>query len=299
MPYIKQAWVNDSSPLNATRMNYIEDGIYNAQATADAATGRIADPTPKAANDVLYYDGAAWKSGKLVNAMVDSSAAIAYSKLSLAGSIVNADISNAAAIAYAKLALSGSIVNADIASGAAIAYSKLSGVAKSIGYGTSLPGSPSDGDEYILVDDATTPTYQWRFRYHSGSGNTDKWEFVGGSPVIKTGTSGVSSTGYTDCGPTFTIPRSGQYMIAWTANTNGSADSSAIQGLVSLNNNGSISDSDAVMINGATVRTGGGGSQKQFTCTASTVVKVQCKGTGAGSISIPLSSMTVVPIRVS
>jgi hypothetical protein len=65
------------------------------------------------------------KSGVITNSMVNASAAIAYSKLSLSNSIVNADINSSAAIAYSKLSLSGSIVNADINASAAIAYSKL------------------------------------------------------------------------------------------------------------------------------------------------------------------------------
>ena len=65
-------------------------------------------------------------SNSIVNADVNSAAAIAYTKLALSASIVNADISGSAAIAYSKLALSASIVDADIAAGAAIAYSKLS-----------------------------------------------------------------------------------------------------------------------------------------------------------------------------
>lgn len=64
-------------------------------------------------------------SGAILNADINSSAAIAYSKLNLATSILNADINGSAAIAYSKLNLSGSILNADINSSAAIAYSKL------------------------------------------------------------------------------------------------------------------------------------------------------------------------------
>jgi hypothetical protein len=64
-------------------------------------------------------------SGAVVNADINASAAIAYSKLALAGSIVNADIGASAAIAYSKLALTGSIVNADIVASAGIPYSKL------------------------------------------------------------------------------------------------------------------------------------------------------------------------------
>lgn len=64
-------------------------------------------------------------SGSIINTDINASAAIAYSKLNLSGSIVNADISNSAAIAYSKLNLSGSIVNTDINASAAIAFSKL------------------------------------------------------------------------------------------------------------------------------------------------------------------------------
>ena len=52
-----------------------------------------------------------------------------------------------------------------------------------VGYGTSLPGSPVDGQEAILVDSITAPTYQWRMRYNAGSTSTYKWEFVGGTPA--------------------------------------------------------------------------------------------------------------------
>lgn len=64
-------------------------------------------------------------SGSIVNSDIYSGAAIAYSKLNLTGDIVNADINSSAAIVYSKLSLTGSIVNADIASGAAIAVNKL------------------------------------------------------------------------------------------------------------------------------------------------------------------------------
>lgn len=62
-------------------------------------------------------------AASITNAQISTSAAIAYSKLSLTGSIVNADVAGGAAIAYSKLALTGSILNADLAG--SIAYSKL------------------------------------------------------------------------------------------------------------------------------------------------------------------------------
>lgn len=61
----------------------------------------------------------------LTNSNISSSAAIAYSKLALAGSIVNSDVSPSAAISYSKLSLSNSLVNSDISSSAAISRSKV------------------------------------------------------------------------------------------------------------------------------------------------------------------------------
>ena len=61
----------------------------------------------------------------IVNADINSSAAISYSKLNLSNSILNSDIGSSAAIAYSKLNLSGSILNADISSSAAIEVNKL------------------------------------------------------------------------------------------------------------------------------------------------------------------------------
>ncbi len=61
----------------------------------------------------------------IVNADINSAAAIAYSKLALSSGIVNTDINASAAIAYGKLALSGGIVNTDISASAEIAVSKL------------------------------------------------------------------------------------------------------------------------------------------------------------------------------
>src|SRR6516165_9884547 len=52
-----------------------------------------------------------------------------------------------------------------------------------IPYGTSLPASPFDGQEAILVDSVTNPSYQWRFRFNAGSTSAYKWECVGATPL--------------------------------------------------------------------------------------------------------------------
>lgn len=45
MPYIKKEWINDLTPLNATNMNHIEDGIYDVTQTADTNENNIGDLT--------------------------------------------------------------------------------------------------------------------------------------------------------------------------------------------------------------------------------------------------------------
>jgi hypothetical protein len=97
----------------------------------------------------------------IVNADVNPSAAIAYSKLNLADSIVNADVSASAAIAYSKLNISGLITSADIADGtivnddinasAAIALSKLAvdPLARANHTGTQTSGTISDFDTQV------------------------------------------------------------------------------------------------------------------------------------------------------
>lgn len=103
------------------------NGVYRPVAGSDTAVFPNLKLTAlTTANGVLSTDGSGnINSGKLVNANVDASAAIAYSKLALTGSVVDADIAYGAAIAYGKLNLSNGIQNGDINASAAIAYSKL------------------------------------------------------------------------------------------------------------------------------------------------------------------------------
>ena len=86
-------------------------------------------------------------------------------------------------------------------------------------YGTSLPGSPADGQEYVLVDSTTNPNWSLRFRYNAGSANTDKWEYMGGTPItaeVTTDESTASTTyaALTTAGPSIVIPRAGVWLIS-------------------------------------------------------------------------------------
>jgi hypothetical protein len=87
-----------------------------------------------------------------------------------------------------------------------------------IGMGTSLPASPFDGQEFILVDSLTAPTYSWRLRYVAAKA-TNKWVYIGGagfSHVIPTAQSQVALNTWEDLatvGPDFTTPVAGDWDI--------------------------------------------------------------------------------------
>lgn len=89
-------------------------------------------------------------------------------------------------------------------------------------YATTLPANPVDGQEAVLVDSITSPTYQWRFRYNVQSTSPYKWEFIGGSawcvapgPGITTGSGSYIQVDGTT--PSITLSRAGDYLFTYGA----------------------------------------------------------------------------------
>lgn len=85
--------------------------------------------------------------------------------------------------------------------------------------GTTLPASPTDQQEAILVDSLTAPTYAWRFKYLTAITGTNKWLFIGGGPlVVQVDTNETTqSTTYAALatpGPIVPIPRAGDYVVS-------------------------------------------------------------------------------------
>jgi hypothetical protein len=162
----------------------------NAATATALATGRTFQLTGDVEASGVTFDGTGNVSlttvigtGAIVNADVNASAAIAYSKLNLAGAItsaditdgtiVNGDISATAAIAKTKLDLGGTItsadlvdgtiVNSDINASAGIALSKLATdpLARANHTGTQTASTISDFDTQVRtskVTDLAAPT---------------------------------------------------------------------------------------------------------------------------------------------
>jgi hypothetical protein len=94
------------------------------------------------------------------------------------------------------------------------------GALTAVTYGTSLPATPADGQEAILVDSMTAPTYQWHFRYNAGASGAYKWEFLGGASFTHNIATNETSTAtgwfnLATAGPRFTVPRAGIYEVSY------------------------------------------------------------------------------------
>jgi len=101
-------------------------------------------------------------------------------------------------------------------------------------YATTLPASPVDGQEAILVDSVTNPWYAWRLRYNAGSTSPYKWEYVGGTPWMGAAYGGTwqqfsGNSTFVGASPNFTTPRAGDYWLAFTAQFNTTASGVTIQ----------------------------------------------------------------------
>jgi hypothetical protein len=138
----------------------------------------------------------------------------------LNGGIDNSNISGAAAILASKLA--GYPTDATkFLSGAgtwlAAGYTAIPKVTVS-SFAAGPPGSPSDGDIWIGTSvDGTTK--RWGFQYNAASGSANKWEFIGGPPVVRAASANMTYTGtgayqaYNGFAG-YAIQRAGDYIMA-------------------------------------------------------------------------------------
>jgi len=169
--------------------------------------------------------------------------------------------------------------------------------------GTAFPGSPSDGDEFVLVDSTTNPTYQWRFRYNAGSSSTYKWEFVGGSAkLVRVDTDeSTGSTSYTDLttAVTFTVPAPGDYEVWHGGNFyNETSDKHSYQ---TLHYNGSADTAQETYSKLNALQYVAAAVPRNITVTSASAVKLVHKAEGAPPSTghFPQRWMRVLPTRVS
>jgi hypothetical protein len=96
------------------------------------------------------------------------------------------------------------------------------------GPSTTLPGSPGNAQQAILVDSVSAPTYAWHLQYSTPAA---KWVFIGGFPMyaeVQT-VEACTVTAYgalATAGPSVTLPVAGTYDVeigAWFQGATGAA----------------------------------------------------------------------------
>lgn len=175
------------------------------------------------------------------------------------------------------------------------------------GYAITLPGSPTDGQQAILVDSITLPTYQWLFRWNAGSSNADKWECVGGAPAeaeVATAETTASTT-YVDlatAGPSITVPRAGVYIITFGCEIDKTVSAvTTVHRVAAKLGAAAAADAESIVVtsaNSTTQPTTVASPPIRRTLAASDVVKLQYK-TSADTARHTRRGLTILPVRVS
>lgn len=325
MAYTPTTWVDGSTPVNAANLNKIEQGVDVAdQAAVDAAAAAAAaQTTANGAIPKTLVDA----KGDLLVASADN--VLARLAKGPDGQVLTADAAQALGLKWAPVAggggadlsydgdwVAGTYQDGDVVVKDGIAYLCVGGptavapdpapwgaAALSLpAYGTSLPASPTNGQEAILVDSLTNPTYQWRFRYNAGASGPYKWEFVGGSSVQSevNADQTTSSSAFVDLatvGPQVTVPVAGEYEISVDALMYGAVGAVMLAG-VKIGAAG-VANDDAVQLTepvasspvhvGATFRRA---------VPAGALLKVQYSTTAANSHFLR-RHLRVIPVRVA
>lgn len=162
-------------------------------------------------------------------------------------------------------------------------------------YGIALPTTQIHGQEHILVNSTTNPSYQWRFRYNAASSSAYKWEFIGGVPMYANQETASTTTSGSYVDPTntctLTLPFAGDWELSYGANLEGQDSGPAV---ASLNIGGSVSDNDNILGDGYNVSR----VLRKLGLSASTVVKIQFRNI-ATSANIDALWIQALPIRIA
>jgi hypothetical protein len=359
--YNQTDWVDNVTPVDATRMDNIEAGIelahveaHNAQASADAAIPRvIVDAkgdliTASADNVVQRLARGADNTALIADAAqvlgLKYAAVVLASLLTSKGDLVGAS----AAATPARVATpttNGHVLTADSAQATGVKWAAAAGITGGVDYkgvwssgtayvqgdvvlyngveyiavnpgtantppapqtvaplviymGTTLPATPFDGQEAILVDSVISPTFQWRFRYVAAK-STNKWVFIGGVAIGSVITADVTTTSaaYVDLagGPSLTIPVAGDYDFhfgTYLQNTGGN-----YQGFAQLNVGG-VAQFPEVLLNSSNGLYGSGSTRARVAAVAAgATAKLQYK-TGGSTAHYGYRFLYAEPIAV-
>lgn len=166
-----------------------------------------------------------------------------------------------------------------------------------------LPGSPSNGQQVILTDSLTVPTYNWLLQYNSAITDANKWICVGGAPatseILTAQTTALTATfqDLATVGPSFTIPRAGIYDIEFSVDASITASPGGVAAKLGAAAT-SLNDGGFVL-----VAVGGDGSAAvaliRRTLAAADLVKLQYQGQTPSANTYLRRRLFVMPVRVA
>lgn len=324
MAYVPTNWVDLVTDLSAANMNHLETGVDEAHDLAEAAIAKAiidakgdiiagnANDTPVrvavGANDTVLTADSAVAGGVKWAALPGG--AILATIVDAKGDLIAA--TGADAVSRLAVGANDTVLTAD--SSLATGLKWAAPASQVIPVGTSLPGSPANGDKAILVDSTTTPTYAWMFQYVASveDGATDyRWVFIGGSPknsavATAQGTASATYAALTTAGPSVVLPSAGIYVVTFgfeAANNTFVADGSGRMSF-DIGGTGAV-DADSAVVSPSL---GASGVHNMIASTSRTVVKtittavtLTAKYKVAGGSTIDFSNrwMAVTPVRIA
>jgi len=171
---------------------------------------------------------------------------------------------------------------------------------------TTLPASPVDGQQAILVDSTSAPTYIWTFRWLAAA---SKWIYTGGTPAhitVDNADSTLSATyvALTNAGPSFTVPRAGDYLVTVGSRMVQANSPLGVFHSYDVGATGALdADSASVAAGGASGNTTINNSQimtrKKVGLSASTALVSKYRSDGTRTATFSNRFMSVVPITVT
>jgi hypothetical protein len=174
---------------------------------------------------------------------------------------------------------------------------------------TTLPGSPTNGQQAILTDSTTAPTYQWLFQYDTTISDANKWAFLGGAPATSEVATSESrnSTSYGDTATvhSLTLPRAGIYEFYYGLRGEVDTSENNAQALSPKYSAAEAIDADAIAVSNMNSAAGPTlimtSRSKRFTVAAANQVVTMRYKQGTASASSPVSDrwLKVTPVRVA
>lgn len=171
------------------------------------------------------------------------------------------------------------------------------GSAVGIAPAVTLPSSPADGQQAILVDSLTVPTYSWLLQWSAAAA---RWLYIGGAPAsseVDASEALVATfTTYQDLttvGPQFTAPRAGVYELSYGAIAQEQTYMSPKIGAAATSDNDRAQVATGASNNVSVART------RRKTLALSDLVKLQYRSTDANARTFVHRWLKVLPVGLT